>query len=280
MSNPITFAVIIPAAGISRRFGQLNKIEQDIAGRAVLVRAVELFAKRPHVEQIIVAVNPDAVDQFKFKWGDKLGFHGAVVVAGGKTERWETVQNALRAVKPTVTHVAVHDAARPLTSGRLIDRVFEAAQTYDAVAPAAPIVGTLKRVADLSDDEAPPADPMDAILGDAGSQTPYLKRVVETVNRTGLVEVQTPQVFKRDLLMRAYEQINAGAIDPVGLTDDTGLIEAMGRPVYLVEGESTNLKITHPDDLQLARAIHQTMSKQESVELAKNRFQELEFEDD
>jgi 2-C-methyl-D-erythritol 4-phosphate cytidylyltransferase len=252
-------AVILPAAGLGRRFNATtsvtevagisagSKVEADLAGKPVFIRAIELFSNRPEVGQIILAVNPDRVDEFAFRHGDKLSFLGATIVAGGKKERWETVQKALSAVADDCTHVAIHDAARPLTSDALIRRVFEAAQNYDAVIPGQPVSSTLKRTVSAQ----PKRDAIDDILGDTGKTITSLKQVTQTVDRSDLVEVQTPQVFEINLLRRAYANLTDGK----GITDDAGLVEAMGEPVYVVEGESTNLKITRPEDMKLAQAI-------------------------
>ena len=115
------------------------------------------------------------------------------------------------------------------------------------------------------------ADPLDAILGSAGKPPLVLKRVAETVDRRDLVEVQTPQVFEVGLLRRAYAQIEADA-SLRSVTDDAGLIEALGEPVIVVEGESTNLKITRPDDLKLAAAIHRALHKADEAAVARKRL--------
>jgi 2-C-methyl-D-erythritol 4-phosphate cytidylyltransferase len=272
-------AVILPAAGTGSRFIQAagpssslpqNKLEIDLGGRPVFLRAIERFLKRPGVEQIILAVNPDTIDEFKFRWGDKLGFHGVQVVPGGKAERWETVLKALDAVKPGCTHAAIHDAARPLTSGKLIDRTFEAAQTHAAVIPGLPVSATLKRVGPVETKEE--KDPLDAILGATGKPRLEVRKVLATVDRRDAVEIQTPQVFELALLRRAYAQITSGQLKGEGITDDAGLVEALGEPVYVVEGEVTNLKITRPDDLSLALAYVQANAQQEAKDLAKKRL--------
>ncbi len=260
MANVSNIAVILPAAGRGRRFGDAGgskpKLEVDLAGKPVLLHAVELFTGRPEVGQVLVAVDPDQVDAFKFKWGDKLGFLGVTVVPGGKTERWETVLKAMEQVRADASHVAVHDAARPITDGRTIDRVLAAAATFDAVIPAVPVSSTLKRT------ESEPAaagesepDPLDAILGSAGKTAVPGHRVVETVSRENLWMVQTPQVFERGLLQRAYEQITSGRVETAQITDDAGLIESLGEPVHIVEGDPLNVKITVPEDVALAAAI-------------------------
>lgn len=254
-------AVILPAAGASTRFGKGSKIEADLGGRPVFLRSVELFTGRKDVAQIILAVNPDTIDAFNFRWADRLGFHGVKVVPGGKTERWETVQRALEAVGSDATHVAIHDAARPLTTKALIDRVFLAAESFDAVIPGMSCSATLKRVGPADD---APLDPLDAILGE--SARPPAQRVVATVDRRDVVEVQTPQVFKLDLLRRAYEKIDAS------VTDDAALVEALGEPVYVVEGEATNLKITRPGDMELAGALVQQRDAAGAKEMAAKKL--------
>lgn len=269
--DSMNIAVILPAAGVGKRFGGASKLEQDLVGRPVFLRSVELFLNQPHIGRIILAVNPDAIDDFRFRWGDKLAFHGIRIVPGGRAERWETVLNALREVDDTFTHVAVHDAARPLASRQLIDRVIEAGRRHAAVIPAVAVNGTLKRVADVEKPQQP-VDPLDAILGEPASNAPTVRKVVQTVDRRNVVEVQTPQLFERALLVRAYEQITAGRIDPANITDDAGLVEALGEPVYVVDGEVTNLKITRPDDLKLAQAIYQFQHKDDAASLARKRL--------
>ncbi|MEE9211532.1 MAG: 2-C-methyl-D-erythritol 4-phosphate cytidylyltransferase [Phycisphaeraceae bacterium] len=271
-------AVILPAAGAGRRFGGsgdaggANKIEAQLAGRAVFLRAVELFVGRSQVGPVILAVNPDTIDDFKLRWGDKLGFHGVQLVPGGRQERWETVRNALSAVDGSCTHVAVHDAARPLTSAKLIDRLFDAAQKYPAVIPAVAVNATLKRVIEDDAGDGAQADPLDAILGDAGKNSLQASRVVETIDRCGLVEVQTPQVFEVALLRRAYAQITDGKLDGGGITDDAAVVESLGEPVHVVDGDALNIKITRPDDLKLAEAIYKMTHDEDAALLAKKRL--------
>lgn len=263
-------AVILPAAGVGRRFGAANKLEVDLAGKPVFLRAVELFRNRPRggaeVGQIILAVHPEQLDDFKFRWGDKLGFLGVTLIAGGMKERWETVAKALEVVESDCTHIAVHDAARPLATDKLISRLFEEAAHCDAVIPALPVRNTLKRVKE-EDESYRGNDPLDAILG---SDAPDVRRVVETIDRGGLFEVQTPQVFEVKLLRRAYAAIQQGG--EVRVTDDAALVEALGQPVRVVEGEATNIKITLPADLELALALAEKREAATASELAKKRL--------
>lgn len=244
--------VIIPAAGKSERFGSTDKLAQDLGGRPLLMRTVELFTKREEVSSIIVAAPPDTIDEFRNKYGAALGFHGAQIVSGGRAERWETVKNALSVVPDDCTHIAVHDAARPAVDKSLLDRVFEAGRTLDAVIPAVSITETVKRV---SDDETDVADNQDdaladAILGDVGRPSIPARQIMETVNRCGLFIAQTPQLFKADLLRNAYAQDDLSSA-----TDDSMLVERLGVDVYVVVGDVRNIKITSKSDIKLVRAL-------------------------
>jgi len=258
-------AVIIPAAGSSTRFGEADKLTQDLGGRALLIRSIEPFTRHDSVRSIVVAGPPEpasAYELFKDRFGPTLGFHGASIVPGGSIDRWETVRNALAAVPDDATHVAVHDAARPNVSAALLDRLIDAATRFDAVIPAVAVRSTVKRVAEEADD-ATAGEPdaiADSILGDAGRKTATARRVIETVDRTRLVEVQTPQIFAVDLIRRAYDQA-----DLAGVTDDAGAVERLGEPVHVIDGELGNMKITTPEDLELVRAIMKAQPRKSSA---------------
>lgn len=274
--------MILPAAGSGTRFARggkngagladrPSKIEMELAGKPVFLHAVEAFIRRGDVGQVIVAVAPDKLDDFRFRWGDKLAFLDVEVVAGGETDRWQTVMQALKAVSSDATHIAVHDAARPLASETLIDRVFDAAKRFPAVIPACDVGATLKRV-EVDNTVQADADPLDAILGVAGKDEPVIRRIVTTIDRRNLVAVQTPQVFDAVLFRRAYLQITEGKINPGGITDDAQLIEAMGEVVRVIEGETTNLKITYPGDAELAEALLSKRGASHAADLAKKRL--------
>lgn len=241
--------VIIPAAGGSSRYtasgGLRSKIDEDLGGRPVLQRTVELFANIDCVNTIIVAGPAEGFDEFTATHGDKLGLLGVKLCRGGKSHRWETVQAALALVPPKATHIAVHDAARPITPLDLIERVLAAAESYPAVIPAIEVPDTIKRASAPTADHK--IDPFDAILG-VGAKATY-RRIESTVPREGLILVQTPQVFEASLLKRAYAQPDLSS------TDDAGLVERLGETVIMVEGDPRNLKITRPADLHAIRLL-------------------------
>ncbi len=267
-------ALIIPAAGFSARYAKAlkaeqgvdlarSKLDEDLGGRPVLHRTVELFTQGDHagVEATALVIvagphDPEAFESFKQRHGDKLALYGVKLVRGGITHRYETVQAALAHVPGDAggggfTHIAVHDAARPCTPPELIERVLHAAEKNPAVIPALDVGDTLKRAQEV--DVPREVDPLDAILGPSeGSEsggTAKSRIVRETIDRSGLVAVQTPQVFAADVLRRAYAQKDLTS------TDDAQLVERLGIPVTIVEGDARNLKITRPMDLGLARSI-------------------------
>jgi 2-C-methyl-D-erythritol 4-phosphate cytidylyltransferase len=220
-----SFAVILPAAGKSSRFGDpfRKKVFVDLAGRPVWVRTAEAFLNRHDVAQVILAIAPDDHDWFREKFSANLAFMNVDVVSGG-TERADTVEHALARVRPEIEFVAVHDAARPLVAPAWIDSVFETAQRTGAALLATPISSTIKRVWDGT--------------------------IRETVDRAQLWLAQTPQVFRRQLLLDAYAARKGRTA-----TDDAQLVEWLGHPVTIVEGSPLNLKLTTQEDLKMAAAL-------------------------
>jgi 2-C-methyl-D-erythritol 4-phosphate cytidylyltransferase len=226
-------AVILPAAGRSSRFRDKEKKPfVNLDGRAVWLRTVELFVTRPDVLQTIVVVAPADQETFRRRNAAHMAFMN-VQIADGGAERFESVANALKLLKPEVDFVAVHDAVRPCLTAALIDAVFARAAATGAALLAVPVADTLKQVG-----------PQNEVKG--------------TVSRQGLWLAQTPQVFRRDWLEAAYA--NRASLGKE-ITDDCQLIEAAGHPVHVVEGAATNIKITTKADLILAEAILKAMPK-------------------
>lgn len=245
--------MIIPAAGHASRYrtagGIRHKLDEDLGDRPVLHRAIELFLHRKEVAALVVAGPYDQAgfDEFTERHGAKLGFYGATICRGGADHRWETVRNAITHIADDITHIAVHDAARPCTPGGVIDRVIEAGRTYRAVIPGVPIADTVRRTE--PGDAVQPTDPLDAILGGEGRTNRSILLAGETIDRDGLFAIQTPQLFDATLLRRVYQERTLDA------TDDGGLVQQLGEPLHIVEGDPRNIKITTPSDLELARAI-------------------------
>lgn len=230
------FAVILPAAGRSTRFAanQRKKPFVELKGRAVWLRTVEHFVNREDVVQTLVVVGPDDLEWFKEKFRPNLAFMNVEIVTGG-AERADSVQNALARVRPEAEFVAVHDAARPLLAKQWIDRVFAAAETSGAAILGVRVTSTLKRVAQDG-------------------------TIEETVSREGLWEAQTPQVFRRQLLLDAYAQRGT-----LNATDEARLVEQFGHKVSVVEGSPMNLKITTGEDFKMAEALLDALPKEKGL---------------
>lgn len=253
--------VIVTAAGRSERFsaalGQQaiprSKLEEDILGRPVLMRAVEPFTKNPVIASIIVAGphDPQQLGHFKDRFSAHLGMLGGTIVPGGKDHRHQTVAAALPHVPDTCTHVLVHDGARPCLAPDLLDRLIDAAATTDAVIPAIPVGDTVKRVTQRT--AAAARDAIDDILGTPS--TTVVREIVATADRTNLWLAQTPQLFRLELLRAAY-----AAPDPRA-TDDAQQVERLGKPVLVIKGDPRNIKITLPIDLELARLYTPTLAR-------------------
>jgi len=226
-------AVIICAAGASARFGgNKKKPFIDVAGRAAFLRSIEFFADRDDVKQTLLAISPDDDEFVKLKWGANLSFNQVKICHGGP-ERFDTVANALELVADDIDLIAVHDAVRCCLKTEWVDEVISRAAETDAAILACPVVATIKKVAD--------------------------GKIAETVDRTGLYEVQTPQVFDADLLKKAYENIEN--VDKSTLTDDSALVEALDHQVSIVRTDTSNIKITQRTDVAIAAAIIKSRPK-------------------
>lgn len=230
------FAVILPAAGKSSRFTlqKRKKTFVDLKGRAVWLRAAEHFVNRDDVVQTLIVVSPEDIEWFKEKFAPNMAFMNIEIVAGG-AERADSVRNALARVRPEADYVAVHDAARPLIVAEWVDKVFRAAEQTGAAILASRVTSTLKR--------ARPDNTIET-----------------TVPRDALWAAQTPQVFRRQLLLDAYAR--QGALHP---TDEAQLVEQFGHPVTLVECSPVNFKITTYDDFRLAEAALDALPKPKTL---------------
>lgn len=218
----VSFAVIIPAAGAGSRSGrELPKQYVELLGSPVLRHTLRAFAGTEGCRGIIVAIDA-AWEETARRCAE--GLENVRFIPGG-TERQHSIANALALIgERDAELVLVHDAARPCISRELIGRVLDAAGRYGAAVPALAINETVKRV------------------GAGGI-------ILETVPRAELRAAQTPQGFRRELLLRAYTHaLKTGFVG----TDDASLVEALGEEVRVVEGEPGNIKITLPDDFERA----------------------------
>ena len=220
MTSARPVGVVVPAAGAGVRLGgDVPKALRELAGEPLLVHAVRRLRDCPSVGPVVVAAPPADVELVRAL----LASYDVQVVAGGR-ERQDSVAVGLAELPPAVELVLVHDAARALVPVAVVEAVVAALRAgADAVVPVLPVVDTVKQVD-----------------GD---------RVVGTVDRAHLRAVQTPQGFRRSVLLAAHAAA-AGA-----LTDDAGLVEAAGGTVVTVAGSEEAFKVTRPLDLLLAEAV-------------------------
>lgn len=220
------FAAIVPAAGSGERLGGgPPKALRELGGTPMLVLAVAALLAHSRMTDVVVAAPVAHLDVGRELLARLPTVEGqrVQVVAGGAT-RQESVRAALDAIAVEVTHILVHDAARPFVPVEVVGAVVDALEAgASAVVPVLPVVDTIKRVAE--------------------------GRVVETVPRDELGAVQTPQGFRRDVLDFVHSQGNSGA------SDDSLLAELSGYPVVTVPGSDEAFKITRALDLLLAEAV-------------------------
>lgn len=222
--EPVCAAVIV-AAGSARRMEGIDKVLAPLGELPVLVHTLYAFQDCPAVGEIVLVTREDLLVEAGRICRD-FAFDKVTRVIVGGAERIHSVQAGLREVSPEAGLIAIHDGARPLVSQEIIrDTVARAALT-GAAAPAIPLTDTVKR--------------------EEGGRT------VETVDRSQLWAVQTPQVFEAGLIRTAVKK---AIEDGEPLTDDCGAVERLGMPVTLTRGSRENIKITTPLDLLIGEAI-------------------------
>ena len=224
-------SAIIPAAGSGKRMGgKTSKQYLSICGRPILIETLTVFEKSSHIDEIILISPSSDIPLLEEMLKEYSLAKVSKIVCGGK-ERQDSIRNGLDALDRSSEIVLVHDAVRPFINDELIRNLIDAVNEYGAAITAVPVKDTVKR---------------------AGGSS-----VMETVPRENLWLAQTPQAFKTQLLIEAYE--NAGKKGIRG-TDDASLVEAMGLDVRIVMGSYENIKITTPDDLIFAEAIKKEKS--------------------
>lgn len=229
MKNKSYIGVIIPAAGSGSRMGGVYKPLEKLCGKEMLLYSLETFEKCDEVAFVVVSAREDKIADVSMLC--KLNGIKKVksVIAGGK-DRQDSVENAFNSPlfqDGSVTHVAIHDAARPLFDLKMAEKVFAQALEMGNAVCAARIRDTVKR----SDENAVVAD---------------------AVDRENLWLIQTPQVFEKNMYASA---LNKAKSDGFVATDDSSLVAADNKEVYLCDTPSYNIKITYPEDVFLAEAV-------------------------
>jgi 2-C-methyl-D-erythritol 4-phosphate cytidylyltransferase / 2-C-methyl-D-erythritol 2,4-cyclodiphosphate synthase len=216
---------IIAAAGAGRRLGAVKPKQLiDIGGGSMLHHSVTAFCEHPRVSEIVVVLPKDQTSMLLTTQTDPARLPPIRIVAGGE-RRQDSVANGFDAVSAATDVVLIHDAARPFVTADLIDRTIDAAAKHGAAIAALQSRDTVKQV-----------DASGAITGTIARETIYL--------------AQTPQGFRRDVLAQAIAAARSG----VEATDEAALAERAGYPVYVVDGDPGNVKVTTAEDLEAARA--------------------------
>ena len=221
---------VIPAAGVGKRYNSdIPKQYLSLNGMPVLLHSINKFVKLDEIHEILVALNPD--DEF---W-QKLNFsHPKVKTINGGPERCNSVNSALEELSGRAENgdwILVHDAVRPCISDFDLNKIIEIVHDEDVGGLlACPILDTIKEVGDNLD-------------------------VLKTIPREGLWSAMTPQIFRYELLRKALNAVlNSGR----SVTDEAKAIELIGLTPKIIEGDKTNIKITHPSDMVLAESIINT----------------------
>ena len=214
---------IIVAAGSSKRVG-FDKLFSKIGDRSVLEHALAAFEAAESVSEIIVVCRDLKLVQNVINRAD---FRKVRAVVRGGERRQDSVQSGLNAVDQASEFVAVHDAARPLITPHEIERVLSVARKHAAAVLAAPITDTIKF-----------ADANQVVSG--------------SIDRQNVFAMQTPQIFRRESLLDAYERVSRNSLT---VTDEVSAIEHAGGSIVIVPAQDHNLKITYASDLPLAEFI-------------------------
>ncbi|MBI2988090.1 MAG: 2-C-methyl-D-erythritol 4-phosphate cytidylyltransferase [Deltaproteobacteria bacterium] len=219
---------VIVAAGKGKRMGgKVSKPLLPLCGRAVVLHALSRFAASQVRKLVLVTPEPDISKYQELVRSDsQLGDLEFVFQAGGP-RRQDSVSHGLERLDPDCEVVIIHDGVRPFISPQLIDRCVEAAFREGAVVVGVPVRDTIKVIS---------AD----------------RQVKETPPRDSLWEIQTPQAFRTEVIREAFQKAVQGGAEA---TDDAVLVERLGRRVALLEGQTTNIKITVPEDLVFAEAL-------------------------
>lgn len=222
----MTYQVIIPAAGQGKRMGAgKNKLLLTLEGIPVLIHTLKVFEADSECSGIILVIHPDDEAEFKLLLKEN-GIHKVTTLVFGGKERQDSVYNGLKAVGSLEGVVLVHDAARPFIRIETIHKLVEAAIQEGGAVVAVPVKDTIKKAVN--------------------------SQVVETVERSSLWAVQTPQAFRVSILLEAHDK---AARDQFIGTDESSLVERLPHSVAIIEGDYDNIKLTTPEDLYFAEAI-------------------------
>lgn len=228
--------VIIPAAGLGTRMapaGKKTAISKqffEINGTPILVHTLRVFARNRQVNKIIVALRKTEMQQFQTRLEQERIAEKVELVEGGE-HRQDSVANALASLKAAPDDVVlVHDAVRPFVDDEIIGNIVQEVEKRGAAIAGLPASDTIKQVERVAESAI----------------------ITSTIPRERVVQAQTPQGFRYDLIKRAFDSAMA---DGFTGTDEASLVERMGESVWVVMGSARNIKITTPADMELAEFL-------------------------
>jgi 2-C-methyl-D-erythritol 4-phosphate cytidylyltransferase len=228
--------VIIPAAGLGTRMapagkkGALSKQFFEINGTPIVIHTLRVFARNRHISQIVVALRKNEMERFRAQL-EKEKLAARVEVVEGGERRQESVANALAQLKAAPEDIVlVHDAVRPFIDDEIIANVIREVEKHGAAIAGLPAVDTIKQVERAAEGAI----------------------ITSTIPRERIVQAQTPQGFRYELIKRAFD---SAAADGFTGTDEASLAERLGESVWVVMGSAKNIKITTPSDLELAEFL-------------------------
>lgn len=219
--------VIVVAAGTgSRMKNDINKQFIKLNGKEIIAHTIDKFYNNENIDDIVVVIKEEEEKYFVDNVINKYGFEDIKIAYGGN-ERQDSVYNGIKKINNNCDVILVHDGARPFVTGDIIENSIEEVKKYNAVVVGVKVKDTIKMVSEDGN-------------------------IIDTPNRSYLWAVQTPQVFKYDIITKAYE--DAYNENYYG-TDDAMLVERIGYKVKMVEGSYDNIKITTPEDLKFGEQI-------------------------
>lgn len=220
MKHPAKLSAIILAAGSSKRFGDMDKLLENLGSKPVILHSVDIISTLDEVDEIIIATSDEILPALQ---NLLINYPKVRFIKGGRI-RQESVYNALQEIE-NPEFVLIHDGARPLVKKSDIENCLTDAKLRGAAILAVKTVDTIKKV-----DEN--------------------KKIIETLNRDFLYNVQTPQIFRYDLILSAHK-----ILEGKNFSDDAGMLEKQGCDVFITEGSYSNIKITTKNDLLIAEQI-------------------------
>lgn len=206
---------IIPAGGTSTRFGNTNKLLEKINNKEVIKYTIDAF-EASNIDEIIICANISIIDYLKEIFKD---YQKIKIIEGGQT-RQASVFNGIKASE--CQYVLIHDGARPMVTTDLINTVIEMVKDKKALTTATKTIDTIKEVVD--------------------------GKIIRTIDRSKLYNIQTPQAFEYNLIKQAHEKLIGQ-----NFTDDAGMLEELGFDVYILNGSYKNIKITTQNDIDVAK---------------------------